>query len=173
MKHITKVIGIIAGAISSLFAMGCHKEPECIYGPPSMLDEYRKTGEIKHSGDNGDVKPEAIEIPESDGVPADIYGPPAMLLGEEEPDLPESEGVPADIYGPPEMFDEPVEEIPPEAVAEPEPEKSAADAPNQDKADEDADKKARDKDFETLKKVNSSRTKKEKKTVYGPPAKYR
>ena len=173
MKRITRVISMVTGAIASLFTLGCHKEPECIYGPPSMLDEYHKTGQIKHSADleNGDAKPEnTLEMPESEGVPADIYGPPEMF-DEPAEELPESDGVPADIYGPPEMFDEPVEEVPPEVVAEPEPVKSAA-AQKQDEADEEAQKKAKQKDFETLKKVNQGKSQ-PKKTVYGPPAKFR
>ena len=78
MKRITRVISMVTGAIASLFTLGCHKEPECIYGPPSMLDAYHKTGQIKHS--DGDEKPEnTLDTPESEGVPSDIYGPPEMF----------------------------------------------------------------------------------------------
>lgn len=158
MKRITRVIGMITGAISSLFVIGCDRLGGKIYGPPDMVDEYQRTGEIKHS-DALDRASDVSDKLEIEAPPSAIYGPPEMLDGGlENADIPESEGVPADIYGPPEMFESP--------VVETEPSGASMAAQNKDEFEDDADKKVRDKDFETLKKVNHKQA---KKTIYGPP----
>ena len=157
MKFITKVLSILTGAISSLCSMGCQKEPECIYGPPAMLKEYQHTGKINHSRDMGENE-EKPDLPESDGVPEKIYGPPEMLNNAEKPELPESDGVPEKIYGPPEMLNNAEKPDLPESDGVPEKIYGPPEMLNND---------TNDQDFETLKKVNQSR--KDGKLVYGPP----
>ncbi|MBR4984791.1 MAG: hypothetical protein IKY83_03495 [Proteobacteria bacterium] len=135
MKRITRVISVITGAISSFFAMGCGRVGGKIYGPPEMLEEYQKTGKIHHSGKE-QAAPDAAK-PENEAIP----------------EMPKREDPPSAIYGPPEMFDLP-EASAPEAFAAPEPSDASADAPEDGKTADAADKEAQDKDFEALKDAN-------------------
>lgn len=165
MKRISRVISLIAGAISSFFVVGCDRPSGKIYGPPEMLEEYQRTGKIKHSGTegaDGDVaKPEneaKAEMPESEEPPTAIYGPPEMF-GLEPQDVP-------DVNSAPEVFETaPVYGVP-DAPPQPEANDAPKDAPDKAKADDASDRDANDKDLKMLNAAEE--TIEPLATVYGP-----
>ncbi|MBR4984789.1 MAG: hypothetical protein IKY83_03485 [Proteobacteria bacterium] len=108
MKRMTRVISAIAGALSSLFTVGCMKPAQDVYGPPDSFDKYQEAREddATDAASDGDVKP---EFPESEGAPEKIYGPPEMLDGRApviEQAQPPEPPIPEPIYGPPEMIEQ-------------------------------------------------------------------
>ena len=118
MNRIMRLISVIGSGVASLFTMGCQREPECIYGPPQMLDDYRRTGQIhpdKSSESETETETQKADeepstLPETEGEPSKIYGPPEMLNGDDYPSYiqqVESDGTPLDVYGPPPMDEEP------------------------------------------------------------------
>ena len=151
MKRISRVISLIAGAISSFFVVGCDRPSGKIYGPPEMLEEYQRTGKIKHSGtaqsDSDVAKPEneaKAEMPESEEPPTAIYGPPEMF-GLEPQDVP-------DVNSAPEVFETaPVYGVP--DAPQPEANDAPKDAPDKAKADDAADRNVSDKDLKLLKEA--------------------
>lgn len=118
MNRIMRLISVIGSGVASLFTMGCQREPGCIYGPPQMLDDYRRTGQIhpdKSSESEAATEAQKADeepstLPETEGEPSKIYGPPEMLKGDDYPSYiqqVESDGIPLDVYGPPPMDEEP------------------------------------------------------------------
>ena len=165
MKQITRLISVITGAISSIFAVGCAKpasDANGIYGPLDSAREYQEAKELETdvNATVNEAKPEdeAIpEFPESEETPKKIYGPPEMLTGREF-DSPKDDDMPTTKYGPLPML-----ESNPNDAAEPNSQGKA-----EKKSDDEADSESQKQDFEMLKEVNRERQE-GKKTVYGPP----
>ncbi|MBQ9394480.1 MAG: hypothetical protein IJU23_03050 [Proteobacteria bacterium] len=164
MKQITRLISVITGAISSIFAVGCAKpasDANGIYGPLDSTREYQESKELETdvNATANEAMPEDEvfpEFPESEDTPKKIYGPPEMLTGREF-DSPKDDDMPTTKYGP-----LPMPEANPNDVAEPNSQGKA-----EKKSDDDADSEAQKQDFEMLKKVNRERQ--EGKNIYGPP----